>query len=184
MTENIKIASSSRFIRRKNIVRTIGLDTDIILLLIEDSQEFSLFRPKLFNRKNTLFINYKVFNELVGLLIKKYEYSQENAVNKIFSFLRANHITLLKKSQTNLQEVYNLIDSLKKQREALKNSAQNSDLEIIAIYCTHKLDCIMSRNSIHFEPFCRYLNVEFERPMDDVNLMFRQAFGWKNRKRN
>ncbi len=95
--DKLKIASAGRLINRKRIVRTIGLDSDIFLALVNDAEEFSLFRPKVFNRKNAVYINYKVFSETLGVLIHKYKYELKDAVNKIFEFLRKNNIRLLKK---------------------------------------------------------------------------------------
>jgi len=178
-----KFAEAGRFIQRKRIIKSIGLDTDIFIALINNNEEFTLFKPKIFNRKNSLYINYKVFSETLGILIHKYKYEQYNALRKIFEFLRINNICLLKKKETDLNQILFLLTKLKRYRESIKSLAGNNDLEIIAIYKLHNINCIMGRNIRHFLPFCNYLHIEFEKLEENIDIMFRQAFGWKKRNR-
>lgn len=172
-----KIVHSNRFIRK------VGLDSDVIIALVDDIDEFSQFRPRIFNKKNILHINHVVFSELLGHLIYKRKMQRKEAINKIFSYLRRNHITLIKKKEINLNEVEEIFEKLKKQKKILNNNSGDKDLRIISIYKTYNIDLIISRNSSHYEPFCQYLNIAFEKLLEDVDVMWRQAFGWQTRKK-
>ena len=178
----IKIGAASRVIHTTMIIRKVGLDSDVMIALIDNIPEFSMFKPKIFNSKNILYINYRVFSEIFGHLIHHKNNSKEIALNKIFSFLKSNRIALLKKSSTNVNEVNEIIISLKKQRQILNNNAGDKDLEIISIYKTHNIDLIFSRNSADFLPFCKYLGISFEKLQEDVDVMWRQVFGWKKKR--
>jgi len=166
----------------KIIIRKIGLDSDVMIALIYNIEEFSMFKPKIFNKTNILYINYKVFSEIIGHLIHNKNLSKEIALNKIFSYLKNNNIALLKKSNTDISEVNNIINSLKKQREILNNNAGDKDLEIISIYKSHNIDLIFSRNSDDFKPFCKYLGISFEKLQENIDVMWRHVFGWKKKR--
>lgn len=178
-----KFFHASRFIQRSRIVRTMGLDTDILVAFLLDDEDFTMFRPKVFNRNNSLFINYKVFSEAMNVLSYKYKYDLNKARDKIFDFLRSNRIRLLKKKETDIKLVFSTLSDLKNHRNSIKNLAGDNDLEIISIYKAHNIDCIMGRNGMHFIPFCNYLHIEFEKLQENIDIMFRQAFGWKRRKK-
>ena len=182
MKNKIKIGAIGRVIHTNRIIKRVGLDSDVMIALIDDDKEFSLFKPKIFSKKNILYINYKVFSELIGYFVYNKKLSQNEAVNKIFSYLRKNNINLLKKKDTDLIKVNETFDSLKKQREILKNNAGYKDLEIISIYKVHNIDLIFSRNSNDFKPFCEYLGISFEKLQEDVDVMWKQVFGWRKRK--
>ena len=163
------------------IIKRVGLDSDVMIMMIDDKYEFSEFKPKLYRKDQIFFINYIVFGETLNFLIKQHGLTKEQAVNKIFNFLRENRITLIKKSQTDQTLVLDTFDKLKKQRELLKNNASNSDLMIISVYKNRNIDLIFSRNADHFRPFCRYLNIDFKKLKEDVDIMWRRTFGWRKR---
>lgn len=177
-----KFLDEKRTTIRNIIIRKIGLDSDVAIALISGNEQFLMYKPRIYNSKNTLHINYIVFSELMGYFIHNLKYSQEHAKNKIFSFLRENNIKLIKKSETDLNRVNLILNTLKKQRDKLKNNAGNRDLAIIAIYKSHEIDCIMSRNSLHFEPFCKYLKIEFEKLKENIDIMWKEVF-WRRKKR-
>lgn len=182
LKNKIKIGAVERVIHTNRIIKKVGLDSDVMIALIDDIQEFSMFKPKIFSSRNILYINYKVFSELVGHFMYNEKFLQNASVSKIFSYLKSNNIGLLKKKDTNLQEVNQTLNSLKKQREVMKNNAGDKDLEIISIYKAHNIDLIFSRNSDDFKPFCEYLGISFEKLQEDVDVMWKQVFGWRKRK--
>jgi len=77
MRDKIKIGAIGKIIHTNKIIKRVGLDTDVMIALIDDIKEFSLFRSRIFNNKNILYINYKVFSELVGHFIysRKFHHS-------------------------------------------------------------------------------------------------------------
>jgi|SRR3989344_1669385 len=182
MEKQIKIGAVAKVIHKNRLIRRVGLDSDVIISLIDDSKQFSLFKPKIYNRRNLLFINYRVFSELLGHFIYNKKLKKDQAVNKIFDYIRKNNIYLLKKKDTDMKKVSDTITILKKQRETLDNNAGDKDLEIISVYKFHDIDLIFSRNSDDFEPFCKYLGIAFEKLQEDINTMWKQVFGWRKKR--
>jgi len=180
--QKIKIGAVGKVIHTNRMIRRVGLDSDVMIVLMDDLEEFSMFKPKIFNRKNLLFINYVVFSELVGHFIYNRNYAKDQAVKRTFSYLRKNKIMLLKKKETDKQKANEIFESLKKQREVLKNNAGDKDLKIISIYKVHNIDLIFSKNSDDFEPFCKYLGIAFEKLQEDIDTMWKQIFGWRRRR--
>jgi len=179
--DKIQIRAINRIIHINRIIKKVGLDSDVMIALIDNIQEFSIFKPKVFSSRNILFINYRVFSELVGHLIYNKNLSKDIALKKLFSYLKENNIILIKKSNTNINEVDEIFNILKKQRERLKNKAGDKDLEIISIYKVHNIDLIYSRNSDDFKPFCEYLRISFEKLQEDADVMWRNIFGWRKK---
>jgi hypothetical protein len=118
----------------------------------------------------------------MGYFVHNKGLSKDQARDKIFRYLRNNKIKLLKKKNTNLKRVAEIFETLKKQREVLKNNAGDKDLQIISIYHSHGIDLIFSRNASDFEPFCRYLGIDFEKLQEDIDVLWKQVFGWRRRR--
>ena len=55
MRNKIKVGAIAKVIHANRMIRRVGLDSDIMIVLIDDSKHFSLFKPKIFNRKNVVF---------------------------------------------------------------------------------------------------------------------------------
>ena len=103
-------------------------------------------------------------------------------MEKLKKFSRENNVRILAKKRVDSEKVNSIFESLKKQREILKINAGDKDLQIISIYKAENIDCIISINSFHFEPFCKYLHIEFEKPLKDSDVLLRKIFGWKRKK--
>lgn len=177
-----KVSAVGKLIHRKRFIDKVGLDSDITIALIDDIEQYSLFKPKVFNKK-IVHVNYKILAELIGYFTYKKGFSREQAKDKVFSYFRENKIIFLSRKNTNLNEVDRLFNLLKQKRRSLGNDAGDKDLEIISIYKSHNIDLIFSRNAHHFRPFCDYLNMGFEQLIEDVDIMWNQTFGfnWKKR---
>ena len=182
MKHKLKIGVAGKVVHRNRIIKKVGLDSDVMIALIDDLKEFSLFKPKIFSRKNLLFISYVVFSELVGYLIHEKRLDRNKAVSKIFSYLRRKNIILLREKDTDKEKVNETFEKLKKQRTALKNKAGDKDLRIISVYKLHNIEMIYSRNKDDFEPYCKYLGISFEKLQEDIDTMWKDVFGWKRRR--
>ena len=183
MKGKIKVVAAARIFHRDRLIKKVGVDTDVMIALIDDVDQFSMFKPKIYSRNNFLHINYIVFSELMGHFMYNRKLSQNQARDKIFLYLRENGIKLLKKSDTDLKRAQEIFGSLDKQRKALDNKAGDKDLKIISIYKLHEIDLIYSRNSDDFEPFCRYLGISFEKLQDNMDVMWKRAFGYRKKRR-
>ena len=115
MSKKNKIIGIGRVVIRNKIIRKIGLDTDICFNWI--NEDYSEHQPNIVNKQNRLFINYKVFGELIGNQIGDDDVDEEgvNEIrNQIFKFMRENRINLLKKSELNQNEINKMFLDLKK----------------------------------------------------------------------
>lgn len=184
-----KIFGFGRLIIGNRMIRKIGLDTDICFNWI--SEDYSDYQPNITKKQNKLFINYKVFGELMGILIgdNKVDKEKVNEIKKkIFEFIRENRISLLKKRDINQNDVNNLFLELKNKN--FTGEPGDSDLKIISIYKIYGMDGIFSNNVKHFEEPCKHLNLHFERPfmikkgaIQDVKKMLRDLYPNKKYKR-
>ena len=182
MSKKNKIIGIGRVVIRNKIIRKIGLDTDICFNWI--NEDYSEHQPNIVNKQNRLFINYKVFGELIGNQIGDDDVDEEgvNEIrNQIFKFMRENRINLLKKSELNQNEINKMFLDLKKQN--FRGNPENSDLRIISIYKIAGMDGVFSNNVKHFEEPCNHLNLHFEKPfmikvgsLQDVKKMLRELY--------
>ncbi len=184
-----RVIGVARFVARDKPIQTIGLDTSIILLWMES--KFSNYQPNIAKRKNTLFINYIVYAELLYFLTIQKKLKIKKAQNKISSFLKKNNIRLLRQedfSEKELEQIKAILIELKKVKKNLENPPENNDLEIISIYYIAGVDAIYSKNDKHFREVCELLNIPFENPhlikfgsQKEINWLFRNAFRKKRK---
>jgi len=162
-------------------MKKAGLDTDILVALIEKEKEFSIFKPRIFKKENKAYICQKVFAQTLGVLIHKKDYNIRNATNKLFDFLRNYKISIIKNSELDINKLNDLLSELKEKRKNIKANPDDMDLEIIAVYKLAGIDCIFTINSYHFDELGKYLNMRIEKPMEDVDMMLRNIFSKKKR---
>jgi len=170
-----KIIGFGKFVVRNKPVRKVGLDTDNCLAWIENEKYLPNYKPKIAKRGDLLYINFKVFGELMGLLTETYVNDNERR-SKIFSFLKRNGILKIKKTDVNNLKVQETFENLKK-----KFKGRDNDLIIISIYHTAGINCISTNNIKDFKEPCYYLNISLDdKPVveigsiKDVNIMLRQ----------
>lgn len=179
----MKVNTFHKEIIRNKMINKVGLDSDILFALIDDETNFSMFKPKIFNRNNFVHISYLIFAQVFGILKYQKGYNQEEIKNKIFKYLRENNIKLIKKSdiEHKREEIELIKTKLKKYRDSNHLTTEDSDVEIIAVYKVENIDLIFTRNYRHFKPLCDQINIDVEKPIDNVNTQMRDMFGWKKR---
>ncbi len=158
-----KLIGIGRVFVGNKIRRKVGLDTDICLAWMENEKETFNYKPEIAKKGNILYINYKVFGELMGLLSEKYS-SEEERRKVIFSFLGRNKIGIIKYNDLNQLEAKKLFDELKSKCNTFKRVASNNDYWIISIYLTAGMDTISTNNTRDFEEPCIYLKIPLEYP--------------------
>lgn len=163
MKSKIKVISFGRLFAGNKIRRKVGLDTDICFAWMENEEETFNYKPEIAKKMNMLYINYKVFGELMGLLSSKYPFEKERK-EVIFSFLRRNNIEIIKYNNLNQLEVKRIFDRLKNESQKFKKVAGNSDYWIISIYYVAGIDTISTNNVRDFIEPCNYLNIPLEYP--------------------
>lgn len=184
-----KILGFGKFVIRNKLIRKVGIDTNLIFSWIQNESYFGKHKPHFCNQKDKLFINYKIFGELMGLLLEEEKDKNPEEIRKIiFEFLRRNKIALLKKRTINL-------DKLKETFSRLKDNFKNikeSDLLVISIFYCFDIDCIFSADEKHFEEPCRFLGINYERHFEiemgseqDVRRMLKNLYPkrYKRKKR-
>ena len=73
-------------INNKPITR-IGLDSGVLVALIDNNQEYNLKRPEFFIKKGICYIYQLVVNQAIGVLIYKRKYPKEKAIQETLNFL-------------------------------------------------------------------------------------------------
>ena len=146
-------------------------------------------KPNFCNQEDKLFINYKIFGELMGLLLEEDKNKSPEEIRKsIFEFLRGNKIALLKKKTINQDRLKEILNRLKNKFKEIKES----DLLIISIFYCFDIDCIFSSDEKHFEEPCRFLGINYERHFEieigseqDVRRMLKNLYPkrYKRKKR-
>jgi len=181
-----KIIGFGKFIMRNKPVRKVGIDTSLILSWMENEKYLGKHKPKFCNQEDKLFINYKIFGELMGLLREKKNNISEIR-NLIFDFLKRNNVTLLKKKLINKKRLKETLDRLK---QKFSGKVKESDLKIIAIFYCFNIDCIFSPDDKHFEEPCNFLGINYEKHFEievgseqDVRRMLRNLYPKKYKKR-
>ncbi len=179
MDKSVRI---TRSISRTKLVRKVGLDSSILVALLENEENYSDYKLKIFERKNFVHICQKVFSEAFGVLAFGKKYGSEKTKKKIFSYMRKNNIKLIKKNALKISELNSLLDELKRKREHIQENPEDSDLEIIAMYKLKGIDCIFTVNDRHFRELCKSLDIDVEKPIDDFELKMKNVFGRRKRR--
>jgi len=170
-----------RMLKRRRIIKKIGLDTSILVVLLDDKQEYSDYEPTLFRSKNLVFICQLVFNEAKGVLIRK-GMGKKEAVKKILDYLHKHNIKIIKPKDLDKEKVDSTLQDLFSERRKMKtNLPEDPDLKIMAVYKSKDIDCIVTLNKRHFERLCNYLGLELEVPESNLDGMMRGIFGWRKR---
>jgi len=166
-----KIIGFKREFRRNKPIRRVGLDTDICLPWFRNQKNSDNdFFPNISKRGDSLFINRKVFGQLL-FQIKSNNLNQ--AKEEIREFLKRNGIRILKKFDEEEKKAEEIFQILKKQN--FPNHPEDSDLKIISLYKACKMDCIFSGNTKHFRKPCEFLDISFEEKIVIENFSEREV---------
>ena len=151
-------------INNKPITR-IGLDSGVLVALIDNNQEYNLKRPEFFIKKGICYIYQLVVNQAIGVLIYKRKYPKEKAIQETLKFLDENNILLLREEKIDTDKRNKILNDLKSQRNKLKviPKPEDSDLDIISSYKCEGIDCIITTNYKHFIELGNYLGIRIER---------------------
>lgn len=145
------------FVRNKPI-RRIGLDTDVCLPWFRNQKNSrNNFLPNISKRGDSLFINYKVFGELLPQINNN---DIEESKKELRKFLKRNGIMVLMKIEKESKEAEKFFQDLKNQN--FSNNPGDSDLKIISLYKACKMDCVFSGNTKHFKEPCKFIGILFE----------------------
>lgn len=169
------IFSVSKIVSRNKITNKVGIDTDLLVAFIDDNK-FSFFKPRVYDRNNYVFICQKVFAQTLGVLIHKREYVYEKAKNKLVNYLNLNRIKIIKNKEIGFDKITSLINELREKKKSINANPDDADLEIIAVYKLAGIDCIFTINSEHFEELCKYLDIDVEKPVEDLNITWNKVF--------
>lgn len=171
----------SSVITRNRIIRRVGIDADILVSLMEKSDDFAISKPRIFTKNHVLYICQKVFSQVLGVLIHINKKSLEEARNQLLNFLRQNRITILKNRDIGFDKINVLLADLKEKRKKIKSTPDDMDLEIMAIYKLANIDVIITRNVFHFQELCKELDIYVERPESDLDIMLKRVFPKKRK---
>lgn len=154
-----KVVAFGKFIKRNKPVKFVGLDTNLIYAWITNEEYYGTYRPKFCKQGERLFISFKVFGELLGLVKSKMKSTINDAKDHIFTFLRKNKIQLLKKKNLDIEKYQSTLKELKHKFRDI----HDEDLEVIASFHAFIIDTIFSSNARHFQKPCEHLGINFEK---------------------
>ncbi len=163
--------------KRSNIIRKVGLDTNVFVDMILKEPNFYINNAKII-RRGGLFVNYYVIQEAWGILVHVRKIDKKRAGELIDRFVEKNNVKVIRKKDISEEQVKSYFDLLKKQEELHKNieisGNKDSDLLIISIYKTAGIDCIFTRNTFDFQRACKYIGLEIERQFTNTQFMLRR----------
>jgi len=187
---NTEVISISKTVVRKKPINQIGLDSDILVALIDDRENYSHYELKLFKRRNRVYVYQLVINQVIGVLHYKRGYLMDEARNKVIDYINKKNIILVYEKDIDIKVRDSIFESLKKKRKKLKNAekVEDSDLDILATYKMIGIDCIYTINFKDFIPFGKILGIYIqgclkEKVKEDrkINKMLKDLYGWKRR---
>ena len=163
--------------KRGNIIRKVGLDTNVFVDMILKEPNFYINNAKIIKRGG-LFVNYFVIQEAWGILVHFRRIDRKSAGVLIDRFVEKNDVKVIKKKDFLEEQVNSYFDLLKKQEKLHKNieisGNKDNDLLIISIYKTAGVDCIFTRNTFDFQRACKYLGLKIERQLTNTQFMLRR----------
>lgn len=180
MGKKVKVLGFGKFAVRNKPIRKVGIDTNLIFSWIQNEKYLGKHKPNFCNQKDKLFINYKIFGELMGLLCEENKNESIEEIRKrIFEFLKRNNISLLKKKFINQEKLNEAVTKLKDKFKDIKES----DLLVLSIFYCFDIDCIFSADEKHFGEPCKSLGINYEKHFEievgseqDVRRMLRNLY--------
>ncbi|MAG02830.1 hypothetical protein CMI42_05825 [Candidatus Pacearchaeota archaeon] len=179
-----------QFLKNKKIAK-IGLDTDVLVALIEKDKEINLSKPKHFINKGVCYAYQLIVNQAIGVLIHKRGYEKKFAISKTLNYLNVNKITIFKEHEISKEKRDNIINDLRIQRRRIRKDSkpEDSDLDILASYKTKNVNRILTMNYFHFIDLGKYLGMQIERvwykkakESNKISNMLKNLFWTRNKK--
>lgn len=155
--------------------RKVGLDTGILIDLIDNPTFFSYQALRIFKRNNLFFTHRRCFKEAVDWLIEKRSYSKEKAEKEVNDFLKKNNIKIIEIDKSNKELLKSMVNRCKKQ----KIEFHPPDSFIIADFKKNTVNKVYSTNN-HFLDACRLFGIDaakfptFEKELEEkLKQMFK-----------
>jgi predicted nucleic acid-binding protein len=161
------------------IGRKVGLDSGILIDLIDNPEMFHYQFLKIFRRENTIFTSVRCIDDTVGVLINRKNYSPEQTNQIVNQFLCSHNINKIPRI-CNLQD----IEEIKKTAKEKGIEINEEDLPIIADFRKYGINRIFTKDE-NFAKLCKAIGIDSEKmPVieKEISRQFYQLFKDKYRK--
>jgi len=168
--------------KRKEIFykkRAVGLDSGILIDLIDNPDMFCYQFLRIFKRDKLVFTSVRCIHDAMGILINRKNYSPEQANQKINQFLSEHNISKIQKI-CNVQDIEK-IKNIAKEKNIKINE---EDLPIIADFKKFGINKVFTKDK-NFAELCKTVGIEAENmPVieREISRQFYQLFKTKYKK--
>ncbi len=159
--------------------RKIGLDSGILIDLIDNPDMFYYQFLRIFKRNKIVYTSVRCINDAMGVLINRKNYSFQQASQKINQFLYEHKINKIQKI-CDLQDITK-IEKIAKEKNININE---EDLPIIADFKKFGINKIFTKDE-NFAKLCKVIEIEAEKMLvieREISRQFYQLFRDKYRK--
>ena len=165
MTENINIVKFSS-IRKFSGQRKIGLDTGLIVRIIDNPSLYADYSCKLKAEKGVLYTHKVCEGEAVTILVRDYGYSEGQARASVRAFIKEWGVTILG-NHSEIMKTYSMIE---KKCEKARIEFHDPDSFIIATFYDNRINKAYSGNK-HFLDTCKMLGMDTDKVLiEDAQL--------------
>lgn len=157
----------------------VGLDSGILIDLIDNPEMFHYQFLRIFKRKRMIFTSVRCIDDTLGVLINRKNYSSEQANQIINQFLYKHNINKIPRI-CNLQD----IEEIKKTAKEKKININEEDLPIIADFKKFGINKIFTKDE-NFAKLCAVVGIDSEKMYiaeREISRQFYQLFKDKYRK--
>jgi len=136
-------------------LRKIGLDSGMLISLVDNSQLFSEYALKIENEEGLLFTHEICLREAVDVLVRDYRFVKDDAYIAVMKFIRKYNIGVLPRDRTNAETVRMMFRECKKAGITF----HPPDCFIIADFYRNGINKIYSNNN-HFLDACGLFGID------------------------
>ena len=157
----------------------VGLDSGILIDLIDNPEMFYYQFLKIFKRKRMIFTSIRCIDDTIGVLINRKNYSSQQANQRVNQFLYNHNINKIPRI-CNLQD----IEELKKIAKEKSIDINEEDLPIIADFRRYKINKVFTKDW-NFAKLCNAIGIDSEKMYiaeKEISRQFYQLFKNKYKK--
>ncbi len=147
----IKITRESYF----KGVRKVGLDSGMLISLVDNAILFSEYILKIDEEEGLLFTHEICIEEAIDVLPRDYKWTEENARKAVQKFLQEHNIEIIPRARTNSETVREMFKKCK----AAMIEFHPPDCFIIADFYKNGINKVYSNNN-HFLDACRLFGMD------------------------
>ncbi len=161
-------------------VRKVGLDSGMLISLVDNAQLFSDYLLKIDEEEGLLFTHEICTEEAVEVLSRDYSWKREDAQKAVHKFLKERNVEIISRDRGNSETVRWMFEECKK----AKIDFHPPDCFIIADFYKNGINKIYSNNN-HFLDACRLFRMDTSKlktEEKEIDRQMREIFIHRRRK--